>query len=60
MVVIQGGVWDCPPMSMDCMVNALLVEEGAFSCDVLWSAKLGAARAGGGFGWIRRTEQSCV
>jgi hypothetical protein len=56
MLVVKGGVWNGPPMCVDCMINTVMIKEWAFLCDVLWGAKVGTAGAGSGFGWIHRME----
>jgi hypothetical protein len=54
--VVKGGIWDCMPISVNCVVNACLIEQRAFPCDVLGSAEGGAAWACECFGGVRRTE----
>jgi hypothetical protein len=43
--VVQGGVLNSAPISMNGVVNACLIEEWAFSSDVLWGAEGSATRA---------------
>jgi hypothetical protein len=56
MGVIEGGVCDCAPISVNCVVNVGLIEEWALSGDMLWSAKASATGACECFGWVCGSE----
>jgi hypothetical protein len=54
--VIEGGVSDCAPICVDCVVNACLIEQWAFPREVLWSAEGGTTGACECFGWVCRSK----
>jgi hypothetical protein len=58
--VIEGGVCDRAPMCVYCVINAGLVEQWAFPCEMLWGAKGGTAGACECFGGVRRSKPLCV
>jgi hypothetical protein len=58
--VVKGGVGNGAPISMYGVVNACLIEQQAFPCDVLWSAEGSAARAGECLRWVCGSEPLCI
>jgi hypothetical protein len=58
--VVKGGVSNGAPIGVDSVVNPCLIEQRAFSCDMLWGAEGSTARACECFGWVRWSEALCV